>query len=435
MAALTFLAPANSVVHEIPFKPSPPWPSCLSPCVRQRTGRSFAGPTARGTPTKKGIPIHWAEDENITWKTAVPGQGWSSPVIAGKQVWMTSAGAEGKSLHAVCIDKNRWQIAAQCRGFDAGGGWPAPSVEWLRLPDAGAGRRARVRPLRPARHRVPGHGRRHPLEKHRVRLQRDSGGSQLADPPSRPVDSHLRRHRQPIHRSARQADGEGQVEAAAGAPRGRRQEAVHRKNGLLHAACSAHRRFPQLVCSGADHVAAYDLTTGSELWWMPYNGFSIVGRPSYGNGLFYVVGSIRQDHFCVYAVRPGKGRLRDDQVVWQRSISIPHVSSPILVGRELFVVHDGGVASCVDALTGREHWRERLGGNHDASPVEIRGRIYFCNREGKTTIVAASDKFEVLAINQLKGNFKASPAIADGALFLRSDTHLYRIEKSGDQSL
>jgi len=187
---------------------------------------------------------------------------------------------------------------------------------------------------------------------------------------------------------------------------------------------------PQLVCSGADHVAAYDLKTGAELWWMPYDGFSIVGRPSYGNGLFYVVGSIRQDHFCVYAVRPGKGRLRDDQIVWENSKGIPHVPSPLLVGKQLFVVHDGGVASCLDALTGNEHWRERLGGNHDASPVEIRGRIYFCNREGKTTIVAASDQFEVLALNRLDGTFKASPAVSDGALFLRSDTHLYRIENT-----
>ncbi len=129
------------------------------------------------------------------------------------------------------------------------------------------------------------------------------------------------------------------------------------------------------------------------------------------------MGSIRQDHFCVYAVRPGKGRLRDDQVVWQRSIRIPHVPSLILVGRELFVLHDGGVASCVDALTGKEHLRERLGGNYDASPVEIRGRIYFCNREGKTTVIAASDKFEVMAVSQLDGRFKASPAVSDGALF------------------
>ena len=87
------------------------------------------------------------------------------------------------------------------------------------------------------------------------------------------------------------------------------------------------------------------------------------------------------------------------------------------------------MASCVDALTGKEHWRERLGGNHDSSPVEIRGRIYFCNREGKTTVISASDKFEVLAGSQLDGTFKACPAVSDGALFLRSDTHLYRIEE------
>ena len=65
----------------------------------------FRGPDGQGHSAEKGIPIHWAEDENISWKTVVPGQGWSSPVIAGKQVWMTSAEAEGKSLHAVCIDK------------------------------------------------------------------------------------------------------------------------------------------------------------------------------------------------------------------------------------------------------------------------------------------------------------------------------------------
>lgn len=93
------------------------------------------------------------------------------------------------------------------------------------------------------------------------------------------------------------------------------------------------------------------------------------------------------------------------------------------------MVSDGGVAACLDALNGKELWRERLGGNQDASPIEIRGRIYYCNREGKTTVIAASRQFKKLASNQLKGVFKASPAIADGAMFLRSDTHLYRIEK------
>ena len=98
-------------------------------------------------------------------------------------------------------------------------------------------------------------------------------------------------------------------------------------------------------------------------------------------------------------------------------------------GQELFVIDRTGVVTCVDALTGKERWRQRIGGNYDASPIEVCGRIYFCSREGKTTVLSASKEFEILATNQLNGTFRASPAVTDGALFLRSDTHLYRIDE------
>ena len=395
----------------------------------------FRGPDGQGHSDQTGIPIHWKEGENITWKTAVPGQGWSSPVIAGDQVWMTSAEADGKSLHAICIDKRSGKLLH--------------NVEVLTPQDAGA------------LHRLNGYASPTPvLDGERVYTHFGPRGSVCLDTAGKIIWKNNSFKYNVIQGAASSPilHGDMLILTCDGIDNqfivalDKRTGKIKWKQPRAHLEAAAKKRsiakmsystpliqringVPQLVCSGADHVASYDLKTGAEIWWMPYDGFSIVGRPSYGNGLFYVVGSIRQDHFCVYAVRPGKGRLRDDQIVWQRSISIPHVSSPLLVGRELFVVHDGGGASCVDALTGKEHWRERLGGNHDASPVEIRGRIYFCNREGKTTIAAASDKFEVLAINQLKGTFKASPAIADGALFLRSDTHLYRIEKSGNQSL
>ena len=395
----------------------------------------FRGPDGQGHSDQTGIPIHWKEGENITWKTPVPGRGWSSPVIAGDQVWMTSAETDGKSLHAICIDKRSGKLLH--------------NVEVLTPQDAG--------PL----HRLNGYASPTPvLDGERVYTHFGPRGSVCLDTAGKIIWKNNSFKYNVIQGAASSPilHGDMLILTCDGIDNqfivalDKRTGKIKWKQPRAHLEAAAKKRsiakmsystpliqringVPQLVCSGADHVASYDLKTGAEIWWMPYDGFSIVGRPSYGNGLFYVVGSIRQDHFCVYAVHPGKGRLRDDQVVWQRSISIPHVSSPLLVGRELFVVHDGGVASCVDALTGKEHWRERLGGNHDASPVEIRGRIYFCNREGKTTIAAASDKFEVLAINQLKGTFKASPAIADGALFLRSDTHLYRIEKSGNQSL
>jgi len=392
----------------------------------------FRGPDGQGHSAEKGIPIHWKEGENITWKTAVPGQGYSSPVIAGNQIWMTSSGVEGKSLRAICIDKTSGELLH--------------NVEVLTPEEAGP------------HHRLNGYASPTPvLDGTHAFVHFGPRGTACLDIAGKVIwkntefkynafqgaASSLILHGDLLILTCDGTDKQflvgldkhtgktkwlqprAHLEMADASP----QRAISRmaySTPLIQAVNGK----PQLICSGAFHSAAYDPANGKELWWFPYTGFSIVGRPSYGNGMFYIVGSIRQDHFCIFAVRPGKGELREDQRVWQFSTGIGHVPSPILIGKEIYVVHDGGVAACVDALTGRELWRERLGGNHDASPVEIRGRIYFCNREGKTTVVAAERNFKILAKNQLKGTFKASPAVADGALFLRSDNHLYRIEKS-----
>ncbi|MDP6035652.1 MAG: PQQ-binding-like beta-propeller repeat protein, partial [Verrucomicrobiota bacterium] len=372
------------------------------------------------------------EEKNITWKSAVPGQGYSSPVIAGNQIWMTSAEEKGKSLHAVCLNKTTGKLLHD--------------VEVLRTEDAGP------------KHRLNGYASPTPvLDGEHVFVHFGPRGTACLDTAGKVIWKNSQFKFNVIQGAASSpilygnlliltCDGiDNQFIVALDKKTGKtiwkqpraHLEAAAKKRPIAKMAYSTPliqsiNGAAQLVCSGADHVAAYDLTTGREIWWMPYDGFSIVGRPSYGNDLFYVVGSIRQDHFCIFALKPGKGRLRDDQVLWQFSTGIGHVPSPILVGGEIYAVHDGGVAGCIDALTGKELWRERLGGNHDASPIEIRGRIYFCNREGKTTVLAADRKFKVLSINQLKSTFKASPAVADSALFLRSDTHLYRIEKPVD---
>ena len=90
---------------------------------------------------------------------------------------------------------------------------------------------------------------------------------------------------------------------------------------------------------------------------------------------------------------------------------------------------DKGIISCMDAMTGKLHWKERLGGNYRASPVEIRGRVYTCSREGVSHVLASGKEYEVLATNKLDGTLMASPAVAGRALFIRSGTHLYRIEE------
>ena len=404
--------------------------SLLSPASIVADWPQFRGPDGQGHSDAKGIPVEWSEEKNVKWKMPVPGQGFSSPVISGGQIWMTSSEMEGKSLHAICLDLATGNLLH--------------NIEVITTDDAGP------------RHRLNGYASPTPvLDEKYVYVHFGPRGTVCLNRNGKIIWKNTGFKYNVIQGGASSPILHGDLllltcdgidfqfivalEKETGKVRWKQPrahlEAAAKKRSIAKMSYSTPliqsiNGKNQLVCSGADHVAAYDLGTGRELWWMPYDGFSIVGRPSYGNSLFYVVGSIRQDHFCVYAVRPGDGQLKPDEIVWKYSKSVPHVPSPLLVGREIYFVHDGGVATCLDALTGQPLWQERLGGNHDASPIEIRNRLYFLNREGKATVLTAGRKFEVLATNQLEGTFKASPAVADGALFLRNESHLYRIEST-----
>jgi outer membrane protein assembly factor BamB len=116
-------------------------------------------------------------------------------------------------------------------------------------------------------------------------------------------------------------------------------------------------------------------------------------------------------------------------VAWTLRRAAPLTPSPLLVGNELYLVNDVGIASCLDARTGEPHWIQRLGGNYSASPVFADGRIYFLAEEGTATVIAPGTEFRKLAANTLDGETLASIAVSGGSFFIRSATHLYRIGK------
>ena len=95
----------------------------------------------------------------------------------------------------------------------------------------------------------------------------------------------------------------------------------------------------------------------------------------------------------------------------------------------VYFVDDGGIASCVESKTGKDVWRQRIGGNYSASPLYADGRIYFFSEDGTTTVIAPGREFKKLAENKLDGGFMASPAVSGKALILRTKTHLYRVEQ------
>jgi outer membrane protein assembly factor BamB len=185
----------------------------------------------------------------------------------------------------------------------------------------------------------------------------------------------------------------------------------------------------QVISNVAERVVAYDAETGKEVWSVGQgDNYAQVPRPVYGDGLVFTCGGYF--HPVVYAIRPdGRGDVSKTHVAWSSRSAVPLTASPLLVGAELYLVSDDGIATCVDARTGKARWRERLGGSFSASPVAADGRIYFLNEEGTTVVVAAGRRFRKLAVNRLEGRTLASPAVAGKAIYLRTDSHLYRIEQ------
>jgi len=198
---------------------------------------------------------------------------------------------------------------------------------------------------------------------------------------------------------------------------------------------------PLLISQGAKATYAYEPLTGKEIWRVEERTSHSGGtRPLVGFGMIFLPTGWSQGQ--ILAINPGKsGEVIDAntesagganlqlQIHWRTKRNVPKKPSLLLVDDLLFGIDDGGVASCLEAKTGAEVWRERAGGNYSASPVCAEGRIYFFSEEGRTTVIEAGRHFKVLAENKLNDGFMASPAISGKAFFLRTRTHLYRVQK------
>ena len=183
----------------------------------------------------------------------------------------------------------------------------------------------------------------------------------------------------------------------------------------------------QVVSVGAFRAAAYDPQTGKEIWRVSYgDGFSNVPRPVFGHGLVYIATGFFQP--AILAVRPdGTGDVSKTHVGWTLTRAAPLTPSPLVVGDELYVVTDAGIATCLNARTGDVLWQQRLNGTFSASPLFADGRIYFLAEDGVATVVAPGPQYRRLASNTLDGTTLASMAVAGGSIYIRSATHLYRI--------
>lgn len=184
----------------------------------------------------------------------------------------------------------------------------------------------------------------------------------------------------------------------------------------------------ELLVMGANQLDSYDPLTGRQIWFLPgiVGGRTITG-PTVGHKMAFVTQGMRKDLLAVKL--GGEGEITKRNVVWKESEATPDTCCPVLWRDLLFTISDNGVAKCFDVYTGNQNWKKRLSGDYKASPVAAEGRIYFLNVHGLMTVVAANDRYDKLAENQLDDDTVASPAISNGRMYVRGKKFLYAIEK------
>ncbi len=401
----------------------------------------FRGPSGDGLVTRPGsaeqigLPVRWSETENVTWKTAIPHLGWSSPVVMDGQVWLTTATAEGHDFYAICVDADSGAIRFNERLFHTDDPEPLGN------------------PLNSYASPTP------VVEPGRVYVHFGSYGTACLDTKTFEVlwkrsDLPCRHYRGPgssvilfedlliltmdgvdvqylvaldkatgrtVWKTDRTADWDDLD--AEGKPRDEGDLRKAYTTPLIVEADGA----TQMISVGAKAFYGYDPRTGRELWKVNMPAFSGAAGPVYRDGIVYVVTGFGQTELMAVRI-DGAGDVTDSHVLWKTARTVPRTPSPVLVGDLLFTINDTGIAICLDAATGEPIWQERIRGNYATSLLYADGNIYCFNQNGTSTVFKAARRFEVVATNTLDAGCMASPAVAGRALFLRTKTHLYRIE-------
>lgn len=400
----------------------------------------FRGPTGDGVSTATQVPLTWSPTQNVKWKSAVPGRGRSSPVLLGDRIWLTTAAetnvrtfaagpdrmqqAERVVIGVVCLDRATGKQLYYTELFPVDNppavnllnsyATPTPVVEPGRLYcdfgtfgtaclDSNSGEVLWKRQL-PLNH-IQGPGSSPDLYRNLLILVRDGTDQQYVIALDKQTGATIWKTDRPPLRTP---------------------VPIFRKSFSTPLVFEAAGKV-QMVVPGAQWFVSYEPDTGKEIWRVDNGkGETVAPRPVYGEGLVYVSTGVLSGKAQLWAVRvDGQGDVTSTHVAWKLPSSIGFMASPLLLGRELYLLSDDGFVTCVAAQTGEILGKARIGGNYAASPVYAEGRIYCFSREGKTVVLRADREMAVLAENSLDGTVFASPAFVDSAIFVRTDDSLY----------
>lgn len=406
------------------------WPEFRGPHGDGHVAANSSAPHA-------GFPLVWSETNNVVWKTAIPHKGWSTPVVMEGQVWITTATPDGHDFFVIALDAATGKIRYHEKVFHSDNPEPLGN---------GASMNCYATPSSV-------------IEPGRVYVHFGSFGTACLDTSNGAIlwkreDLPCRHYRGPASSLVQfenliilTMDGADlQYHVALDKRTGKTVWKTNRsvawndehvpgqmaKDGDLRKAHSTPLIVEaagsiQMLSAGAKAAYAYDPRTGKELWRVQYPDWSAAPRPLYDKGLAFIVTGLSKTELLAIKTS-SEGDVTDSGIAWRLRTHIGKYASPILVDGLIYTAAEESFLTCLDAATGQTIWTERIGGKYAASPIYADGRLYFFSQTGTALVLKPGRSCEVLATNTLADGFMASPAASGKAFFLRTKSHLYRVE-------
>ena len=384
---------------------------------------AFRGPTGDGRAAAGSRPpISWSENENVTWRTELPGSGWSSPVVRGDRIYLSAAIEEGSDflLSLLIVDLKSGRL-----------------TDTINL--------MKQKPIKKIHNKNSHASPTAIVDGNRVYVHFGYQGTVCTD-----LDGNLQWQNRDFHFAPVHGNGgspvlvDGRLIFTCDGAKNPKVVALDASTGQLAwerpRPVDASRKFSfatpsvfvidgkqQVIVPGSDCVLSLAPDSGEQIWMVQYDGYSVVPKPIFHAGLVHV--STGFDQASWLAIDPsGSGDVTDTHVRWETDRNIS--KTPSMIGHDglVYCVSDNGVAQCFDAKTGDLQYTKRLGGKFSSSPTIAGDKIYFTDEAGLTTVVRAGSEFEEIAENDLGERTLSSMAVVDNAILLRTADALYRIE-------
>lgn len=395
---------------------------CLPDPARAENWPGWRGPRGDGTSLEPNIPIRWdgPSNQNIAWKTELPGIGHASPIVWEDRIFLVSCREESRERILLCLDRKTGAIL-----------WERVVVQ---------------SPLE-RKHRLNSHASSTPAadgqQVYVTFLDRDlmlvaaydfTGNRQWLSRPGEFHSVHGYCSSVVLFKELVLLNGDHDGDAYLVALDRRTGNVVWktpRENRTRSYCVPIIRQFDgrtQMILSGNKCVASYDPNDGSRHWIIDGPTEQFVASLVDNGKLLFMTAGFPEHH--ILAIRPdGRGNVTGTHVAWRTEKGCSYVPSPIAAGdgRFFLVVSDEGIASCFEAETGQRHWMQRIGPHYSTSLVSAGGLVHFLSDEGVMTVIRPDAKFQVVARNSLGEPCRASPAISLGQIFIRGQKHLFCI--------